>query len=64
MASERQTGEPRRGGGEYDAFSRWCRSHLAGFGRPGYAKRFKQQYNQRVRHKARIAVRLQEGWND
>jgi hypothetical protein len=49
MASERQTGVPRKGGDEHDAFSRKARQALCVFDRPGIAKAAKRSYNRRVR---------------
>lgn len=49
MTSERQTGEPRKGGDEHDAFSRAARRILGSFKRPGVAKAAKRAFNRRVR---------------
>ena len=48
MTSPRNTGEPAKGGEEYDAFSRYRRI-LSSFGRPGMAKAAKNSFNRRVR---------------
>lgn len=50
MASEHQTGVPRRGGDEQDAFSMKARKLLCAFDRPGVARAAKRAYNRRVRH--------------
>lgn len=52
MASERQTGEPRKGGDEHDAFSKRARALLCVFRKPGLAKAAKRSYNRRVRRAA------------
>ena len=48
MASERQTGIPRKGGDEYDALG-GARRFYCCFKRPGVAKQSKRSYNRRVR---------------
>lgn len=48
MTSSRNTGEPTKGGDEYDAFS-GRRRVLNSFGRPGVAKAAKASFNRRVR---------------
>lgn len=52
MASERQTGEPAKGGDEHDTFSRWRRFLSS---RPGRHAAAKRSYNRRVRRQA-VAV--------
>lgn len=55
MASERQTGEPLKGGNEHDAFSRWRKVMIW---RPGQRASAKRTFNRRVRRQTI------EGWDD
>ena len=48
---------PRKQTDEYDAFSRYWRSRIASFDKPGTRSKIKRRVRRRERHEAKLAAR-------